>query len=568
MRWILLLVAACGLCADRRNTDTPNTDTKFVMPQYADLASWQARREVLRRQVAIASGLVPMREKTPLNPIVAGRLERNGYTVEKVALETMPGYWLGGNLYRPRAQGRHPAILHPHGHWNYGRLENSENYSAPTLAANMARQGYVVFAYDMVGYNDTIQTVHDFGSAHEWLWGFHPFALQTWNSIRALDFIESLPDVDPARIGITGASGGGTQTFVLTAVDDRIQAAVPVNMVSLIMQGGCTCENAPGLRFATNNAEIAALFAPKPMLLVAATGDWTKNLPRDEFPGIRGVYALFQKPDMIEAVQFDAPHNYHKQSREAMYAFFAKRFLGKEGPVAERTGGPERLQDMLVWHGRALPAHAKTHEQLFEYWRGQFRKGAEQERNAETLRTWLRTTLGAEWPAEVSAEGGVLSRVGSGDAAPYKLLEGKGAPALYLAPGGIEEGEQSARVKQWRAAGRPVLLIDAFQTGSAKADRNASHRHFLTFNVSTDAARAQDVMTALAWLSKRGTPEIDAHGPARWWALFAAAASPVKVKFAAQPGEFPATDEALIDNFNVPGIQRTGGVGTALRLLR
>jgi hypothetical protein len=569
IRWILLIsAAACGLCADRRNTETPDTDTKFVMPQYPDLASWQARRDALRRQIAVASGLVPAREKTPLNPIFAGRLERNGYTVEKVAIETMPGYWLGGNLYRPRAEGRHPAILHPHGHWTYGRLENSENYSGPALASNLARQGFVVFAYDMVGYNDTIQTAHDFGSPREWLWGFHPLALQTWNSIRALDFLESLPGVDPARIGITGASGGGTQTFILTAVDDRVQAAVPVNMVSLVMQGGCVCENAPGLRLGTNNAEIAALFAPKPMLIVAATGDWTKNVPREEFPGIRAIYSLFQKPDLVEAVQFDAPHNYHRQSREAMYAFFSKRFLGKEGPVAERSGGSEKLQDMLVWHARTLPARAKTHDQIFEYWREQFRKGAAAERDPETLRTWLRTALGAEWPSQVSAEGGVLSRPGAGDAVPYKFYEGSGAPALYLAPGGIAEAEQSERVKQWRAAGKPVLLIDAFQTGSAKAERNTSHRHFLTFNVSRDAARAQDVMTALAWLSKRGAPEIDAQGAARWWALFAAAASPIKVRIWTEPSEFPATDEALLENFNVPGIQRAGGVETALRLLR
>jgi dienelactone hydrolase len=570
MRWILLLsAAACGLCADRRNTDIPNTDTRFVMPRYADLKSWQARRESLRRQVAMASGLVPMREKTPLNPVVTGRLERNGYTVEKVALETMPGYWLGGNLYRPRGiPGRHPVILHPHGHWTYGRLENSENCSGPVLASNLARQGFAVFAYDMAGYNDTVQTTHDFGTPREWLWGFHPFALQTWNTIRALDFVESLPDADPARIGITGASGGGTQTFILTAVDGRIQAAVPVNMVSLAMQGGCVCENAPGLRLGTNNAEITALFAPKPMLIVAATGDWTRNVPREEFPGIRGVYALFQKPEAVEAVQFDAPHNYHRQSREAMYAFFAKHFLGREGPVAERGGGAERLQDMLVWHGRPLPAQAKTHEQIFEYWREQFRRGAAAEHDPETLRAWLRSALGAEWPERVSPEGGVLSRPGAGDAVPYKFLEGRGAPALYLAPGGIAEAERSGQVKQWRAEGRPVLLIDAFQTGSAKAARDTSHRHFLTFNVSQDAARAQDAMTALAWLATRGTPEIGAHGAARWWALFAAAASPIKVRMRVEPGEFAGSDGTLLENFNVPGIQRAGGVETALRLLR
>ena len=213
------------------------------------------------------------------------------------------------------------------------RLENTDNYSAQRLCGNLARMGFVVFAYDMVGYNDTRQLPHEFGSEREQLWGFNPLAVQTWDSVRVVDFLASLPDVDKNRIGVTGASGGGTQTFLLTAVDERIQAAVPVNMVSFIMQGGCVCENAPGLRVATNNVEIASLFAPKPMLVISATGDWTKNVPREEFPAIQSIYELFGKKQNVEVVQIDAEHNYNRQSREAMYAFFNKVFLMRPGPV-------------------------------------------------------------------------------------------------------------------------------------------------------------------------------------------------------------------------------------------
>ncbi len=221
---------------DARNTDIINTDTHLALPQFSDLKSWEARKAFLRNQILVAAGLSPMPEKTPLHPQVFGKLEEKDYSIEKVLIETLPGFYLGGNLYRPRnGQAKHPGILNPQGHWPYGRLENEPLYSAPSLGISLARQGYVVFAYDMVGYNDTIQVPHRFGSAEQRLWSFGPLGLQLWDSIRALDFLSSLDDVDAGRVGVTGASGGGTQTFLLTAVDDRVQFASPVNMVSSIM---------------------------------------------------------------------------------------------------------------------------------------------------------------------------------------------------------------------------------------------------------------------------------------------------------------------------------------------
>ncbi|MGC2661852.1 MAG: hypothetical protein WA324_28165, partial [Bryobacteraceae bacterium] len=278
---------------DARNSNTPGTDTHFAMPHYASRAEWEARKVYLRRQILSAAGLLPMPDRTPLHPQVFGRLERRGYSIEKVLLETLPGYYLGGNLYRPVGRsGKLPAILNPHGHWPYGRLENEPLDSNPSFGISLARQGYIVFAWDMVGYNDTRQTPHAFGNPTEQLWSFGPLGLQLWNSIRALDFISSL-DVDPLRIGIAGPSGGATQTMLLAAVDDRLQYIVPVNMVSFMMQGGDVCENAPGLRVGTNNVEIASMSAPKPMLMPAATGDWTKNMLKEELPAVREIYSLY-----------------------------------------------------------------------------------------------------------------------------------------------------------------------------------------------------------------------------------------------------------------------------------
>lgn len=568
---MLFACAALAAAQDSRNTNVPNTDTHFTMPEYKTVAEWEARKTQLRAQILWAAGLLPMPDKAPLNPRVAKRIEHQDYTIESVALETMPGFYLGGNLYRPKGRsGKFPAVMIPHGHWTYGRLENSENCSTPEEGINMARQGYVVFAYDMVGYNDTDQTPHEFEGKPERLWGFSPFGLQTWNSIRVLDYLSSLPDVDAKRIGITGASGGGTQTFILAAVDDRIAFSAPVNMVSAIMQGGCVCENAPGLRIGTSNLEIAAMMAPKPMLAVAATGDWTKNVPREEFPEIQRVWARYGRPNDVATVQFNSPHNYHKDSREAVYAFFGKKVLDLPQPPKEKEADVEKLQDMLVFCGRPKPANAIGYDKLFEQWKRISRRQLQATTDPEALRQRLRLAFAAEWPSQVEMAAGALTRPGKGDHVPAQWTAGQGTPVLYLHPDGAEAARKSPEVAKLLAAKRPLLLIDAFQTGSAKAPRDRSHRHFLTFNVTDDAARVQDVLTAVRYLQSTGAKkvEIAGEGDALVWGLFAAAIAPNGVQLAALPAGFQGSDKDFIDRFFVPGIQRAGGLEAAMRLTR
>jgi dienelactone hydrolase len=196
----------------------------------------------------------------------------------------------------------------------------------------------VAFAWDMIGYNDT-QFAHSGGTTNfnrhrhfatdltNQLWNISQMGLQTWNSIRALDFLSSLPDVDPKRLACTGESGGGTQTFMLGAIDDRLAAQAPIVMVSHSMQGGCSCENVAGLRIDYSNMEIAATPAPRPQLLVAATGDWTKMTLSVEGPAIEKVYRLFNAPEKLRYVRFDANHNYNKTSREAVYESFGQWLL-------------------------------------------------------------------------------------------------------------------------------------------------------------------------------------------------------------------------------------------------
>jgi dienelactone hydrolase len=550
---------------DCRISNVPHTKSHFAMPVYKTSAEWEAHKAHLRKQILSAAGLLPLPEKTPLNAKIFGRIERGDYSVEKVYLETMPGFYLGGNLYRPLGKsGKFPGVLSPHGHWLYGRLEHQPLISAPARAINLARQGHVVFAYDMVGINDTNQTPHKFEEPVQQLWSFGPFGLQLWDSIRALDFLESLPDVDRQRLAVTGESGGGTQTFTLAAVDDRISYDAPVNMVSGIMQGGCFCENAPGLRFDTSNLEIAAMMAPRPMLLVSATGDWTRNVPKEEFPAIRRIYELYGKADDIEVVQIDAPHNYNKESREAVYRFFGKHVLRAPdaGKFKEKSSHMEPLKDLLVFYGRAMPENALSYEGVFAQWKNTCRRQIESIRDAEAIRTGLLLALGAEWPAKVAsrrdAQHLVLSREGKGDLVPGLWKEGSGIPLLVVHPDGATAA--SALIANEK---RPVLAIDAFA-----AKRDQSLEHFLTFNRSDDANRVQDILTALAFLQSRykGKIELQGIGKAGVWCLFAAAVAPADLKLTVDLKGFSGSDEDFLKQFFVPGIQRAGGMQAALRL--
>jgi dienelactone hydrolase len=571
-----MIAGAVALCAasafaqipaqDSRNTDIPNTDTHFTPRTYKTLAEWEERREHLRKQILSSAGLLPMPAKTPLHPQIFGRIENKTYSIEKVLLETMPGYYLGGNLYRPLKPAPpegFPAIATPHGHWTYGRLEHTEVASVPARAINLAQQGFVVFAYDMVGYNDTIQTPHDFATRRDNLWDFGPLPLQLWNSIRVVDFLESLPGVNPKKIGATGASGGGTQTFLLAAVDDRVAFDAPVNMISTIMQGGSPCENTPGLRFDTFNVDLGALMAPRPMLMVSATGDWTKNTPREEYPAVRAIYELYDRVANLDMVQIDAPHNYNRQSREAVYKFFGNRINGEtdDTKLKERNIRLEKLGDMLALFNRKLPDNAMDLEGVRQLWIERSKAAA-----ANPTKEMLELALGSEWPkrviAEMQGERFLLSREGHGDRVAGFWLQGQGTPIVFVHPEGAEAARQSPELAALVKQGRPIYVVEAFQTGSAVAPRKRDAPMFLTFNRSDDAERVQDILTTIAWL-KPASVELVGVGKAAIWCQFAAAVARTPVIFHSDLGGFKGTDQDFLDSFFVPGIQRAGGLAAA-----
>ena len=312
-----------------------------LLEAYPDLAAWESRKAELRRCMLEQMKLTPLPKKTPLNPIYTPKRKMDGYTVENVAIETIPGVYLCGSLYRPaKGKGPFPAVLCTHGHAGnadpnkYGRYRPDHQYRC----AMLARMGAVVFSYEMFAWGESRlqvdESVHRTGLA---------LTMQTWNSMRIIDFLTSLTYVDPKRIGVTGESGGGTQTFLLTALDDRVTVSVPVVMVSSYFFGGCPCESGLPIHscsdLGTNNAEIAALASPRPLLVISDGGDWTAHNPEIEYPYLQKVYELYGKKENVKNVHFGAEgHDYGISKRMGMYDFMA-RYLGLDiNAVKDKTG--------------------------------------------------------------------------------------------------------------------------------------------------------------------------------------------------------------------------------------
>ncbi len=366
-----------------RTTD----DSEFPMRRVSIADDWPARRNEIRTRILVSAGLHPLPQRSPLNSIIHGRVEREDYTVERVIFESFPGHYVSGSLYRPKssAGSKLPAVLNPHGHWVNGRFQDhglelvrseinsgAERFEVggrhliQARCVQLARMGCIAFVYDMEGYADNIQLINHWleprrdaadksgyllFSPQAELRGQTLFGLQTWNSIRALDFICALDDVDTNRIGITGESGGGTQSMILAAIDDRVAAAMPAVMVSTGMQGGCTCENASYLRINQGNVDIAAAIAPRPLGLICAD-DWTKDFETKGHPDLKLLYAMLRRPDKYEAhFHLEFPHNYNSVNRHHMYSFMNRHLkLGLPEPIVERDFVPlDVATEASVW---------------------------------------------------------------------------------------------------------------------------------------------------------------------------------------------------------------------------
>lgn len=429
-----LLFAAAAITTRGESPTRPMRDLNGYFPfqTVEDAGAWKTRHEEIQKRILLASGLWPMPDKTPLNAVVHGRVERDDYTIDRVFFESLPGHFVTGNLYLPKnPKGKMPGILCPHGHWPNGRFmdvgagsavtkkeistgaEERETAARSPLQARcvqLARMGCAVFHFDMLGYADSVQfPEHRHGARAA---GFLSpqadlrlqtfFGLHVWNGLRALDFLAGVEGVDPQRIGCTGASGGGTQTMMITGIDSRVRAAFPCVMVSTAMQGGCTCENSHYLRIHQGNVDIAALTAPRPLGITAAD-DWTKEVATKGLPDLQKLYTQLGKEGLITAhIATQFPHNYNLPSRLAMYEFFNKHFqLGLTSPIKERDFVFSPQEDLTVWTA-AHPAPTgdavgEAHEKAICDWMtGQDEKKVGALVKSGTTEQ-LRSTVGEAW---------------------------------------------------------------------------------------------------------------------------------------------------------------------------
>ncbi len=588
--------------ADRRSSETRHLDLKYSFPKYDTKTAWEIRAADLRLHILASAGLLPTPVLAPLKAHVFGKIDQGGYTVEKVYFESLPGVFVIGNLFRPKnIVGKVPAILNAHGHDRWGRIENTDLFGPVKRAASFAKLGMVSFLYDMIGYGDNLAIPHDppFGGPREDIWGLSMMGVQLANSMRAVDFLMSLPEVDSERIGMTGESGGGTQTFITAAVDDRIKATAPVNMISSIMQGGCTCENAANLRIDAFNVELGALTAPRPMLMVSATGDWTKNTPQIEFPAIRGIYALYGQADRVSNVHTTAPHNYNQASREAAYGFFAHQFLGRKEatPLAEPVRTVPAPPDLLVFYGIARPKNEINAQQLTKTWISMAQQQLVQARprDAETLIKYqsrfgvaLKQAIGAELPvaSDVVASPAGPDSGGNATAARYFLSRrnrGDRVPVAFWQPThpnaqkatvlvaqvapktGSGDTPGGALVDSLLQTGHSVLVVSVFPGQDSAPTKTIKYR--TTYNRTDAANQVQDILTALAHLrGQRPTDKIALVGVAGAGlaSLLARAYDPALAGMAVDVEGFKNdSDDAFIEKLPIPGIRRAGDFLTA-----
>ncbi len=643
---------------DRRLEPLKDLDGYFPFTPSANAAVWKTRASQVHRELSVALGLWPMPEKTPLRAVIHGQIEQPDYTVEKVYFESLPGFFVTGNLYRPKGRtGKLPGVLCPHGHWSDGRFTDSglaevkkeiasggekfeDGGRSPlqSRCVQLARMGCVVFHYDMIGYADSVQIpfalAHGFakqrlGMNAPGAWGlFSPRAeahlqsvmsLQTWNSIRALDFLTSLPEVDARQLGVTGASGGGTQTFILGAVDDRPAVAFPAVMVGTAMQGGCTCENACLLRVDTGNVEIAGLFAPKPLGLTAAD-DWTKEMATKGFPELQGLYALLGAPERVQLtplLQFQ--HNYNYVSRAAMYDWMNRYLhLGFPAPPVERDYHRLTAKEMSVWDdAHPQPQGGADFEKSLLQWiterdqRALTKSQSTLKKFREVYGSALEVIIGRTLAsagevayrstqtnagADFAVEAGLLRNETHQEEVPVLRLipahsrnqivvwvDGDGKSGLWAA-GGEERLQPRTAVQALLTAGVTVIGADLFEQGEFRADGKTLLRarkvanpreaaaYTFGYNPTLFAQRVHDVLSLVQWCQTTGDRRrridlMGVNGGATWVAVARALAREAIHGVAVDTKGFRFDDVPDIYDVNfLPGAAKYGDLPGMLAL--
>lgn len=330
----------------------------YLNTLYTDKASWEERKACLRKEVRMRLGIDSLIKKRVGNPqpILSKIRKYDGYTVQNFALETLPGLYVCGSIYTPRSKGKHALIICPNGHFGGGRYREDQQQRMGTLA----RMGAVCVDYDLFGWGESALQV---GSAAHRSSAAH--VIQAMNGLSVLDYmLANRKDIDVTRIGANGGSGGGTHTVLLTALDERFTASAPVVSLASHFDGGCPCESGMPIQLAcggTCNAELAAMFAPLPQLIVSDGGDWTSSVPTLEYPYLRRVYGFYDASDKVTNVHLPKEkHDFGPNKRNAVYSFFITAFSLDKKMLDESkvTIEPESAMYSFGEKGELLPESA------------------------------------------------------------------------------------------------------------------------------------------------------------------------------------------------------------------
>jgi sugar phosphate isomerase/epimerase/dienelactone hydrolase len=357
-----------------------------IASQYKNVEEWEKRKADLKECLLEATQLNHLPASPGTAPIKANFRKMNGYTIENLAIEILPGVWVNGSLYKPeKYKGKIPVVLHPQGHWDKHRYRPDCQYTS----AAIAKMGAMIFNYDMFAWGEsTLQFKYEYHRQSL------AMTLQLLAGKRILDYLLSQKDADTSRVAIVGGSGGGTQTVFMTAIDDRIKVSAPVVNLSSYFYGGCPCEsgaNVHGCMGRTDNMEIAAMAAPKPQLVVSDGGDWTDRMPEHDFPYLKKMYSWYGKPGNVMNVHLpNDKHDFGFSKRKPLYEFFAK-YLGlnlkpiqaTDGSIVDTTITLERENAFYVFgdKGEKLPAHAvKGFENLEKLFADEIQKAKNNQR--------------------------------------------------------------------------------------------------------------------------------------------------------------------------------------------
>lgn len=299
-----------------------------------DQVSWEKRSQLLRPELFKALQLSPLPPKPNSTPIIVNHRVMDGYTVENIAIEIMPGLYVNGSLYRPlKFKGKIPVVLSPDGHWEGQRYRAD----CQIRCAMIAKMGAMAFSYDLFAWGESLLQFKEEDHRRSLAQ-----TVQTLGAVRILDYVLSLPETDAARVGISGGSGGGSHTVLMAALDPRISLSAPVVSVSSYFYGGCPCESGMPVYSCgegTNPVELAAMAAPKPQLIVSDGQDWTAQFPQHDYAYLQKIYGYYGKPGQVQNVHLPAEgHDFGFSKRKALYDFLVQQFHLKNAAVKNGKG--------------------------------------------------------------------------------------------------------------------------------------------------------------------------------------------------------------------------------------